>query len=177
MPFDCSLSNDTVCTSGASRSVFKFESGKTHLLRLINAGNSGIQKFSIDNHDLLVVANDFIPIQPYRTKVITLGVGQRSDVLVTARGKPTDAVWMRSELDVDCLNVTSIQPNATAAVYYSKANTDKLPRTQATAWSYNKCVNVSVMKTISQFPSLTCLGPALADNPFLPENSRSAGPN
>ncbi|KAI1145519.1 multicopper oxidase-domain-containing protein [Nemania diffusa] len=152
MPFDCSLSNDTVCTSGASRSVFKFESGKTHLLRLINAGNSGIQKFSIDNHDLLVVANDFIPIQPYRTKVITLGVGQRSDVLVTARGKPTDAVWMRSELDVDCLNVTSIQPNATAAVYYSKANTDKLPRTQATAWSYNKCVNDPLSQTIPFYP-------------------------
>ncbi|TRX91707.1 hypothetical protein FHL15_007489 [Xylaria flabelliformis] len=150
MPFDCSLSNATICTSGASRSVFKFETGKTHLLRLINAGNSGIQKFSIDNHDLLVVANDYIPIKPYKTKVVTLGVGQRSDVLVTAGGNPTDAVWIRSEIDVDCLNVTSIQPNATAAVYYPKANIDKLPRTQRTAWSYNKCDPLS--KTIPLYP-------------------------
>ncbi|KAI0861288.1 multicopper oxidase-domain-containing protein [Xylaria cubensis] len=118
IPFDCSISHDTICVNDASRSVFK----------LINAGNSGIQKFSIDNHDLLVVTNDFFPVKPYKTKVVTLGVGQRSDVLVTAGGMPTDAVWMRSELNIECLNVTSIQLNATAAVYYPKANTNSFHR-------------------------------------------------
>ncbi|KAI0182829.1 Cupredoxin [Xylaria flabelliformis] len=138
MLFDCSPSHDTICVIDASRSVFKFATGKSHFLRLINAGNSGIQKFSIDNHDLLVVTNDFVPVKPYKTKVVTLGVGQRSDVLVTAGGMPTDAVWMRSELDIECLNVTSIQPNATAAVYYPKANTKRLPQTRGVSWSYNK---------------------------------------
>ncbi|KAI0550476.1 multicopper oxidase-domain-containing protein [Xylaria curta] len=152
MPFNCSLSHGTICVNDASRSVFKFATGKTHLLRLINAGNSGIQKFSIDNHDLLVVTNDFVPIRPYKTNVVTLGVGQRSDVLVTARGMPTDAVWMRSELDIECLNVTSIQPNATAAVYYPKANTKQLPQTQGVSWSYNKCVNDPLSQTIPLYP-------------------------
>lgn len=152
MPFDCSLSSHgTKCASGASRSVFKFETGKTHLLRLINAGNSGIQKFSVDNHDLLVVTNDYVLIKPYKTRVVTLGVGQRSDVLVTARGRPTDAVWMRSELDVECLNVTSIQSNATTIVYYPKTNTNTLPRTRGSSWSYNKCANVSVSLTMTGF--------------------------
>ncbi len=76
------------------------------MLRLINASGPGNQKSSIDNHELIVVANDFIPVRPYIKNIVILGVGQRSDVLVKATGKSTEAVWMRSELDVPCTNVT-----------------------------------------------------------------------
>jgi FtsP/CotA-like multicopper oxidase with cupredoxin domain len=41
-----------------------------------------MQKFTIDGHNFTVIANDFVPINPYTTDVITLGVGQRSDVIV-----------------------------------------------------------------------------------------------
>lgn len=122
---------------------FQFQAGKTHLLRLINAGGSGSQKFSIDDHELTVVANDFTLVEPYTTKVVTLGPGQRSDILVKATGKPTDSVWMRADLDPICLNVTSYQPNARAIVYYDKASPDVLPDTDATGWESNNCANVS----------------------------------
>jgi FtsP/CotA-like multicopper oxidase with cupredoxin domain len=42
-----------------------------------------MQKFTLDGHNFTVIANDFIPINPYSTNVITLGVGQRSDVIVS----------------------------------------------------------------------------------------------
>jgi hypothetical protein len=29
---------------------------------LINAGSEGIQRFSIDGHNMTVIANDFVPI-------------------------------------------------------------------------------------------------------------------
>jgi FtsP/CotA-like multicopper oxidase with cupredoxin domain len=72
-----------VCTPNAGISKFSFTSGKKYLLRLINTSAEGIQKFTIDGHNFTVIANDFVHINPYETNVITLGVGQRSDVIVS----------------------------------------------------------------------------------------------
>ena len=63
-----------VCKENAGLAKFRFVSGKKHRLRLINTGSASIQKFSIDNHKLTVIANDFIPVEPYESNVITLGV-------------------------------------------------------------------------------------------------------
>lgn len=65
MNFDCSTvakGDTTKCTSNAGLSKFKFTTGKTHRLRLINAGAEGLQRFSIDGHTMTVIANDFVPI-------------------------------------------------------------------------------------------------------------------
>ncbi|KAK0628239.1 multicopper like protein [Bombardia bombarda] len=128
MTFDCSTvapGDKTPCTDGAGISKFKFYTGKTHRLRLINSGANGIQRFSIDGHTLTVIAEDFTPVNPYNTTVVILGVGQRTDVLVTANaGTATSAFWMRSNLTV-CGGAR--QPNALAAVYYESADTTKSP--------------------------------------------------
>ena len=47
---------------------------------------------------MTVIAVDYVPTKPYETDVITLGVGQRTDVVVTANGDPNASYWMRSEL-------------------------------------------------------------------------------
>ena len=60
--------------SNAGISKFNFQTGKTHRLRLINSGAEATLKFSIDNHDMTVIANDFMPIRPYDTRMVTLGV-------------------------------------------------------------------------------------------------------
>jgi len=65
MVFDCStvaVGDTTPCNSNAGISKFVLTTGKTHLLRIINAGAEGLQRFSIDGHRLTVIANDFVPI-------------------------------------------------------------------------------------------------------------------
>jgi FtsP/CotA-like multicopper oxidase with cupredoxin domain len=65
MTFDCSTvaaGDTTPCNSDAGISKFVLTTGKTHLLRLINAGSEGLQRFSIDGHQLTIIANDFVPI-------------------------------------------------------------------------------------------------------------------
>lgn len=65
MNFDCSTKaagDNSKCTNGAGISKFKFTQGKTHRLRLINAGSEGIQRFSIDGHNMTIIAQDFVPI-------------------------------------------------------------------------------------------------------------------
>ena len=142
----CSLSKNG-CSSLAGLEKFFFESGKTYRLRLINAGGASTQKFSIDNHTMTIIANDFVPIKPYDTKVVTVGIGQRTDVLVRADGRPTDAVFMRSDMDVNCLNLTATNTHALAKVYYSDADPNLIPNSTATSWQSNNCRNDPLAQT------------------------------
>lgn len=139
MNYDCSLITDSSalpsnCTSDAGLAKFHFTTGKTHRLRLINAGTAVTQKFTIDGYDLVVIANDFVPVKPYTTTVVTLAPGQRTDILVKANGTATDAVWMRADMDVACAPGET-QPHALAAIYYPNAHHDARPNTTATGWS------------------------------------------
>jgi FtsP/CotA-like multicopper oxidase with cupredoxin domain len=174
MNFDCTTvaaGDTTPCNSNAGISKFKFTTGKTHRLRLINAGGMGLQRFSIDGHNMTVIANDFTPIVsfpsykflsrlpymtqvPYTTNVVTLGVGQRSDVLVTAnQGPATSTFWMRANISSLCSDAN--QPNALAAIYYNKADTTKAPTSEA--WNVpdpGTCENDDLSLTVP-FYSLT----------------------
>ncbi|RDW61330.1 hypothetical protein BP5796_11222 [Coleophoma crateriformis] len=161
--FDCStvaVGDTTKCTNNAGIAKFQFTTGKTHRLRLINAGAEALQRFSIDGHTMTVIANDFVPIKPYKTTVVTLGIGQRSDVLVTANiGSSTSSFWMRSNISTICS--LAKQPNALAAIYYDRADTTKTPT--STAWNVpdpGTCANDDLsltepMYTIAPSPPTT----------------------
>ncbi|TKA79175.1 hypothetical protein B0A55_03491 [Friedmanniomyces simplex] len=150
--------NGLNCTPNAGISKFNVTSGLTYRLRLINSGAEGMQKFSIDGAKLTVIANDFVPIQPYDVDVVTLGIGQRSDVLFKATGKPTDAVWMRSTLGTSafvggCTLNDGISPEAVAAIYYQSANTSIVPTTASTVPSseIETCANDPLSSTVPTF--------------------------
>lgn len=128
----------------AGLSKFNFTSGKIHRLRLINAGAEGIQRFTIDGYEMTVIANDFVPIKPYPTTMVTLGVGQRTDILVNATGDPTDAVWMRSDISKLCSLPN--QPHALAAIYYENANKTLAPTTTGITPNDTHCGNVSIAR-------------------------------
>ncbi|KAK0733755.1 multicopper oxidase-domain-containing protein [Lasiosphaeria miniovina] len=154
MNFDCSTvaaGDWTPCISNAGISKFNFRTGKTHRLRLINSGADGVQRFSIDEHVLTVIAEDLTPVQPYNTTVVTLGVGQRTDVLVTANaGNPMSGFWMRSNL-TSC--TPARQPHAVAAVYYDHADTSKAPTSKA--WNVSDpgtCANDDLSVTQPLYP-------------------------
>lgn len=147
MPFDCSnpnvTANNLTCSPHAPYSVFRFKSGKTYRLRLLNVGSQGMQRFTIDGMKMKVIAHDFIPVVPYETDVVTLGIGQRTDVLVTATGHPRDAVWMRSDISAKC--AVSSQGYAKAAIYYEHADTSVLPNSTATPYDDSFCGNVGYL--------------------------------
>ncbi|KXX76656.1 Laccase-2 [Madurella mycetomatis] len=154
MNFDCSAvapGDTTPCLANAGVSKFRFQTGKTHRLRLINSGANGVQRFSIDEHALTVIAEDFVPVKPYNTTVVTLGVGQRTDVLVVANaGCSGAAFWMRSNL-AQCTPAN--QPNALAAVYYDRADTTMAPTSRA--WDIPEpgdCPNEDLSKTEPLYP-------------------------
>ncbi|GAB7355300.1 hypothetical protein MBLNU459_g5835t3 [Dothideomycetes sp. NU459] len=98
MPYPCNETEPgSTCYDNAQYTSFRFETGKTYRLRLVNSGAAGIQYFSIDNHELTITSIDFVEIVPYNTTTVTLGIGQRSDVLFTPSQNSSDgAIWMRT---------------------------------------------------------------------------------
>ncbi|OCK94729.1 laccase-like multicopper oxidase [Cenococcum geophilum 1.58] len=143
------------CTPNAGISKFQFTSGKKHLVRIVNTGAEGTQKFSIDNHTLTVIANDFIPVVPYTTNVVTVGIGQRTDVIVEGLSNSAGVYWMRSQLGTDrCTLNDGVSPNAVAAVYYEDADTSSVPETTSdvTAVELAKCSNDALNQTVPFCP-------------------------
>ncbi|KAJ5758378.1 Multicopper oxidase type 2 [Penicillium odoratum] len=60
-------------------------------------GNSSY-KFWIDGHNFTVVQNDFVPIQPYETDVLIVGIGQRFEIVIKANANFTHGTnfWMHA---------------------------------------------------------------------------------
>lgn len=122
---DCSTAPaGSNCTSNAGLAKFNFTAGKRHLLRIINTSAAAFMIVSLDSHTMTVVANDFVPINPYNVTQVQLFVGQRTDVIITANQIP-GAYWLRVRQPTLC--ALSLQPFALAAVYYNGINTDTKP--------------------------------------------------
>lgn len=150
--YNCSkITNGQKCTPDAGYAQFRFSTGKTYRLRLINAGSHTATVFSIDNHLLTVIAEDFTQVQPYDVEFVTLAIGQRIDVIVTATGSATDSVWMRSNANLTCNLIQ--QPFGYGKIYYQDADTDILP--DSTNWNIStegQCDNANLEQKVPYPP-------------------------
>jgi FtsP/CotA-like multicopper oxidase with cupredoxin domain len=146
------LINGKASNGPAPMASFNFTSGKTYRLRLINTSAASVQKFTIDGYTMTIFANDFVPIVPYETDVVTLAVGQRSDVLVKATGNPTDAVWMRAYRPPLC-GPTAGGEEVKAAIFYEDADRSQVPTTAPGPNANNSyCGNDPLSQTVPFYP-------------------------
>lgn len=96
-------------------------------------------KFTIDNHNLTVIASDFVPIQPYETNAVILGSGQRYDVIVEAN-QEVDSYWMRAIFQSACnLNDNDMRDTILGIVRYKKADCSEDPTTTVDPSITNSC--------------------------------------
>ncbi|KAJ5898494.1 hypothetical protein N7504_008782 [Penicillium tannophilum] len=95
-----------------------FTEGTSYRLRLVNAACDTHFKFMIDNHTMTVIANDLVPITPYKTNVLNIAMGQRYDVIVTAdQASVAENFWLRAIPQSACSENLSPQ-NIKGIVYY-----------------------------------------------------------
>lgn len=93
---DNGLINGTnVYDDGGSRFEMTVAAGSTYRLRLVNGAIDTHFKFMVDSHNLTVIAMDLVPIVPYTTEVLSIGMGQRYDVILTASESSGD-FWLRA---------------------------------------------------------------------------------
>lgn len=55
-----------------------FQKGKKHILRLINGSAGASYIFAIDGHDLEVISNDLVAIEPFTVSSLFIGIGKYS---------------------------------------------------------------------------------------------------
>jgi FtsP/CotA-like multicopper oxidase with cupredoxin domain len=121
--FDCAASPSERCIGGGKKSQIVFQAGKKYLIRLVNVATDSQFQFSIDGHNLTVIANDFVPIKPFVTDSVILNGAQRYDIVVEANAGPGD-YWLRALWVNACAGVANDHPeNSTAIIRYDAAST------------------------------------------------------
>lgn len=124
--------DDDSSSQTGTRFNVSFTSGTSYRIRLVNAAVDTHWKFMIDNHTMTVMAMDLVPIEPYNTTVLSMGMGQRYDIVVTAdQADVASNFWMRAIPQSACSDNDS-SDNIKGIVYYGSS-----PSTPSTsAYSY-----------------------------------------
>lgn len=94
------------------------ESGKTYLLRIVNAALNEELFFKIAQHNLTVVEVDATYVKPFQTDTILITPGQTTNVLVTAdRNSGKYLITASTFMETPIVAIDNV--TATAAVHYS----------------------------------------------------------
>ncbi|KAK8066469.1 hypothetical protein PG997_013216 [Apiospora hydei] len=79
-----------------------FTPGKNHTLKLINGASGTSFNFRIDGHNLTVIANDLVAVQPFTVEELFIGIGQRYTVIVEGKNDTSTDYWMRTTPAAAC---------------------------------------------------------------------------
>ncbi|RAL65835.1 hypothetical protein DID88_005498 [Monilinia fructigena] len=123
------------------------EAGKSYRIRLVNAAIDSHFKFMIDNHNLTVIAMDLVPIVPYSTQVLSMGMGQRYDVILTAT-ETSENFWIRAIPQTYCSDNEN-SGNIKGILKYSSTNNTE----PSSAYSYDDNCDDEDMSTLVPYLS------------------------
>lgn len=74
-----------------------------------------------------VVSNDLVPIKPYKTETVNIGIGQRYAVIVEADQAPSN-YWIRTDMLTGCSNMDPLGNSTTTAIWrYAGQDENTLP--------------------------------------------------
>ncbi|KAF7539222.1 hypothetical protein G7054_g2333 [Neopestalotiopsis clavispora] len=95
----------------------------SYRMRIVNAAVDSHFRFMIDNHTMTVIAMDLVPIEPYTTDVLSIGMGQRYDIIITAdQAAVADSFWIRAIPQAACSENDSTD-NIKGILYYGDSTT------------------------------------------------------
>ena len=104
----------------AGTTIVPIDSGETKLLRVINAALNQPLFFTVANHKLKVVGADASYVKPFTTKVLMLGPGQTTDVLITG-DQPPSRYYMAARAYQSAQNASFDTTTTTAILEYKSA--------------------------------------------------------
>lgn len=157
---DNGLINGTnVYNETGSRFEMDFVAGTSYRLRLVNGAIDSMFKFSIDNHTMTVIAADLVPIVPYSADVISIGMGQRYDVIINAT-ETTGDFWMRAIPQTSCSDNDNAD-NIRGIIRYDSSSTSD-PTT--TGYDYEDNCNDEAMGSLIPYLAIVAEEGALAED-------------
>ncbi|XP_068311430.1 laccase-3-like isoform X2 [Pyrus communis] len=167
------------------------ESGESLLLRVVNSALNQELFFTVANHQLTVVSADAAYTKPFTTRVIMLGPGQTTDVLVTA-DQPPARYYVAARAYQTAQNAPFDNTTTTAILEYKNAACSKngkplaplLPRLPA----YNDTATSTAFTAQLKSPSQVKVPMQIDENLYfivglglnnctVPNSPRCQGPN
>lgn len=137
---------------GGAWNNVKISAGKRYRLRLVNTAVDTNMVVNLDGHPFQVIATDFVPINPYNTTHLQIGIGQRYDVIITAN-QTAGNYWFRAVADGLCQSRNSREGRA---VFTYQGQTVADPTSNSTAIPFTECVDpVTSPKIAKNVPSTT----------------------
>ncbi|KAL3424247.1 extracellular dihydrogeodin oxidase [Phlyctema vagabunda] len=133
-----------------SRFEMSVTAGTSYRLRLVNGAIDTHFKFMIDSHNLTVMAADFVPIVPYSTEYVSIGMGQRYDVVFTA-SETSGNFWMRAIPQTFCSDNDNAD-DIKGIVRYDSTSTDD---PDSSAWDYDDDCDDEDMSTLVPYYSMS----------------------
>ena len=139
------------CTEPPKKYSTTFKEGKKYLLRLINTSVDSTWIFSIDGHDMQVIGIDFVPIKPYITNHVLVGIGQRYHVAIEAtRPLPDINYWIRMTVAQGCSGFPPKPDDKIGILRYDENNSNE-PKTTSNKFD-PVCADEPYDKLIPFFP-------------------------
>lgn len=87
-----------------------------------NAAADNHFRFMIDNHIMEVIAANFLPIVPSNTTQLSIGMGQRYDIIVTAKDLTSGDLWLRAIAREACSESDAVD-NVKGIIRYNNTST------------------------------------------------------
>ncbi|KAH9223453.1 extracellular dihydrogeodin oxidase/laccase [Leptodontidium sp. 2 PMI_412] len=124
--------------------------GESYRIRLVNGAIDTHWKFMIDDHELQVIAMDLVPIVPYTTTTVSIGMGQRYDIIVTAT-QSSGNFWLRAIPQTSCSDNENTN-NIMGMFMYDSTNTTE---PNSSAYSFTDSCEDEDMSTLVPYVSKT----------------------
>ncbi|SPN99703.1 related to Laccase-1 [Cephalotrichum gorgonifer] len=118
----------------------KLKRNKRHRLRLINPSVDNHFTVKLQNHDMTVIATDFVPVNSFTTSQIFMAPGQRYDVTIDASQTPGN-YWFNVTFSGSqaCGNSWISDTHPPAAIFQYDTVQPGTPTSQGTAPPDSKC--------------------------------------
>ncbi|KAL8348099.1 hypothetical protein RB601_002690 [Gaeumannomyces tritici] len=121
--------------------------GKTHRLRLINPSADNTFTMSISGHNMKVIQADFVPVQPFTTTSLFMGIGQRYDVVVEAN-QGGGSYWINATFSSVPTCGQSENPFPAAILTYEGSEPEALPAGPGTPPPDTFCADLADLQPV-----------------------------
>lgn len=114
--------------------------GKKYRIRIINTAVDNVFSVSMDGHPFTVLTSDFVPIKSFVTDQLTVQIGQRYDVVITAN-QTVDNYWFRVSIGTACSRnaMATSTKQIGAILHYDGASTTANPTSTSTVTPRTGC--------------------------------------
>ncbi|KAG2420414.1 hypothetical protein HFD88_005215 [Aspergillus terreus] len=116
--------------------------GERKILRLINTSTDSTYVFSIDEHEFEVIGADLVPIEPYTTRNISIGIGQRYHIVLKTKEESqllpdgVKSYWIRFQPADGCHNFETF-PDARQGILWYGNIPQSPPIPTTVSWKIN----------------------------------------